>query len=87
MKEVTITPEQIKQIYKEYQFDLTNIEYDDEMVDIFQKFENLTEPEKLVMVLYAELRSQRKVAALLKVSRTGIVKYLENIRKKILEND
>lgn len=83
---IKLTPEEIRCIYKDYQFDLDSLEYDDETLALFTSFNKLTEAEKIIMELYAEFSSQRKVADLLNVSRTTIVKSLNAIRKKILDN-
>lgn len=83
--EFKITPSELRNIHKDFDFDLSNINYDDEQLSLFNKFKTkLTAPEKIILELYAEFQSQRKVASLLNVSRTTIVKELNKIRNKIL---
>lgn len=82
--QLKLTPEEIRGIYKDYDFDLTSMDYDDEQLKLLTNFQNLTQAERIIMALYAEFSSQRKTANLLNVSRTTVVKCLNNIRKKIL---
>lgn len=84
-----ISPKELRDIDKDYQFDTSDIlTYDDETKNILDKFNNnLTTPEKIIMKLYAEFHSARKVAQLLNVSNTTIGKELTKIRNKILTND
>lgn len=84
-----ISPAELREIYKDYEFDTNDIlNYDDETKSILESYNNnLTAPERIILQLYAEFQSQRKVAQLLNVSRTTIVKELNKIRNKILDND
>ena len=84
-----ISPAELREIYKDYEFDTSDVlTYDDETKSIIDKFnKNLTTPEKIIMKLYAEFHSARKVAQLLNVSNTTIGKELNKIRNKILMND
>jgi transcriptional regulator of aromatic amino acid metabolism len=81
-----LSPSEIRNIYKDYTFDTSDIlNYDDTTKHLLDAYDNnLTQPEKVILQLYAEFQSQRKVASLLNVSRTTIVKELNIIRKKIL---
>ena len=83
-----ISPAELREIYQDYEFDTEDIlNYDDETKSILDKFNNnLTTPEKIIMKLYAEFHSARKVAQLLNVSNTTIGKCLKSIRSKILDN-
>lgn len=84
---LNISPEEIRGIYKDYTFDLECMDYDDDQLKLLKSYtDNLTQPEKVILQLYAEFNSQRKVASLLNVSRTTIVKSLNQIRNKILSN-
>lgn len=82
-----ISKSELKSIYQDYSFNTEDVlNYDDETKDILDKFKfNLTAPEQIILELYAEFHSQRKVAQLLNVSRTSIVKELNKIRKKIID--
>ena len=84
-----ISPAELREIYKDYEFDTSDVlTYDDETKSIIDRFNNnLTTPEKIIMKLYAEFHSARKVAQLLNVSNTTIGKELTKIRNKILMND
>lgn len=81
-----LTASEIRNIYKDYSFDTSDIlAYDDDTKELLEAYNNnLTQPEKVILQLYAEFQSQRKVASLLNVSRTTVVKELNIIRNKIL---
>lgn len=80
--------EQIREIYKEYAFDDVDelMEYDDLTLDYINAFKKLEIPERAILSLYAELKSQRKTADLLGVSRTTVIKELNKIKEKLNEN-
>lgn len=83
---LNISKEEIKEIYKEYDFSDKDMymEYDDELFDIIDKFNTLSPADKVILELYAEMKSQRKVGNILGVSRTTIIKILNKIRNQIL---
>jgi len=83
---ITIPKEKIREIHKEYDFSSTDkyMSYDDEMKSIIDKFEQLDPADRIIMELYAEFKSQRKVGNILGVSRTTIIKCLKKIRNQIL---
>lgn len=83
---INISPEEIKGIFKDYSFEIENMDYDDKMVSIINAFNTLSDADKIILSLYAEFSSQRKVAKLLNVSRTSIVKCLTRIREQIFRN-
>ncbi len=71
----------------DYTFNTANTEYDDDMVNIINKVNTLTEPDKIILLMYAELQSFRKLADVLNVSFTTAYKSILQIRNKILDND
>lgn len=83
---IRLSPEEIRGIYKDYTFDLESLDYDDDQTKLLSSFQSLSQPDRIILALYAEFQSQRKVATLLNVSRTTVVKQLNKIRKQILEN-
>lgn len=79
---------ELKSIHKEYDFSEVDkyMEYDDKTLDYINAFNQLDTADKIIMELYAEFQSQRKVADILKVSRTTVIKELNRIREKINTN-
>lgn len=72
----------IDKILQEYQSD--EIKDNEEMYNLKQWIEkNLTEQEKRLLILYADLASLRKVAKLLNCSQCTVNNYLKKIREKI----
>lgn len=77
-----------EEIFKEYEID------DDIFCDESPKvkalkyviFNDLSEIERRVILLYAEEQSQRKVAKLLGISPGSVNIVIKGIRKKILDN-
>lgn len=53
---------------------------DERILDLEDKWKNLDLPKKIVLVLYAEYGSFRKVGQLLGLSHTTIAKYIQDIR-------
>lgn len=82
-----ITKEELREIYKEYELDENNPEYDDEMKQLISSFNKLSPADKIILELYAETKSQRKTSDILGISRTTLIKILTNIREKILNNN
>ena len=58
----------------------------DEMQNIIKAFNKLNPVDKIIIELYAETKSQRKTADILGVSRTTLIKVMNNIREKIIKN-
>lgn len=81
-----ITKEEVKEIYREYELDDDNPEYDDEMKELIYKFNQLPVADKIILELYAETKSQRKTSDILGISRTTLIKLKQSIIKKIFEN-
>ena len=83
--QLNISPQEIRNIFKDYEFDDENPEYDDDFLKLLDAFNSLSNTEKIILELYAEFSNQRKVGQLLNVSKTIIAKELRNIRGKIFE--
>lgn len=77
----------IKKVIEEYQPDCDIFSQEDESVaklkDII--FNRLSEIDKRVILLYAEVQSQRKVAKILGVSPGTVNKLIKRIREDILK--
>lgn len=56
---------------------------DDRLLDIEEEFQNLSTPDKIVLLLYAEFGSFRKVANILGVSHSTIRNKILEIRLKL----
>lgn len=56
---------------------------DDRLLGISDKWEHLKETDKIIMILYAEYGSLRKVGSLLGFSHSTIDKYIKEIRRKL----
>ena len=84
---IKITAKEVKDMYKDYEFNTSDpLNYDDETKQILDSYnQNLTQPEKIILQLYAETQSQSKTAKILNVNRKTIAKELNRIRTKILD--
>lgn len=80
-----ISKSELKKVHKEYDFSEVDkyMDFDDVTLKYVNAFEQLEVADKIILELYAEFQSQRKVAELLKVSRTTVRKELDKIRNKI----
>lgn len=73
-------------LMNEYKFELDNLNYDDDFLQIVNSVNNLSDPDKIILYLYSELKSYRKLAKKLNVSFTTAYKAVHQIRNKILNN-
>lgn len=80
--EETINGTYIRQILDEYTPDPTDI--DDEKLEMYQRIDDLDQAEKIILLLYSEMASERKLADALKTSRTTVRRILDEIRRKII---
>jgi len=88
MKNITNTLNQSKinvdEILQDYDLDFSEFtELDDKLLEIEDKWKNLKETDRTIMILYAEYGSLRKVASLLGFSHSTLAKYLQTIRSKL----
>lgn len=56
---------------------------DERLLEIQDKYNALTIPEKIVLILYAEYKSYRKVAKILGFSHSTTMKHIKEIRQKL----
>lgn len=76
----------LKKLMNDYKIEVDDFNYDDEQQKLFDAVQKLPDPDKIILYLYAELQSYRKLAVELDVSFTTAYKAVKQIRKKILEN-
>lgn len=76
-----------KRIFEEYKPDTDIFTKDDELIGKLKDiiFNRLSEIDRRVILLYAEMHSQRKVARLLGVSPSTVNILIRRIRKEILQ--
>lgn len=89
MKSITNTLNQseinINELLKDYEPDFSLFtDVDDRLLAIEDKWESLELPYKILLVLYAEYGSLRKVASLLGFSHTTIAKEINKLRNRLL---
>lgn len=68
----------------EYNLSANTMTDTDEYIKLLDNIKKLNEPDKIILYLYAELQSYRKVGKLLNVSFATIYKTINEIRNKIL---
>ena len=74
----------LDELLEEYQLDFSLFsDLDDRLLDIADKWEKLKDTDKIVLILYAEYGSLRKVGSLLGFSHSTIDKYIKEIRSKL----
>ena len=84
----TMKSQQLKNLMNEYNESLLENKetIDDEQLKLHLAVQQLSDPDKIILYLYAELQSYRKLAKVLNVSFTTAYKSLIQIRNKIKEN-
>lgn len=75
----------LKRLMTEYEIEQDPFSQDDQRQTILNAVRSLPDPDRIILFLYAELQSYRKLANLLNVSFTTAYKSVKEIRKKILE--
>lgn len=80
---IDITKQELKNIME--QFEPNVLMDDDEFYKYKEAMRSLQKSDQIIIALYAELQSERKVAELLGVSRSPIHKLLSNIRQQIMD--
>jgi len=74
----------LDELLADYQLDFSMFtDLDDRLLRISDKWEHLKETDKIIMILYAEYGSLRKVGSLLGFSHSTIDKYIKEIRHKL----
>lgn len=78
---------ELRQIRDEFEDFLASTgKMSDEQIELWSGIDKLTDVERIILFLYAEMGSQRKLAEALHTSRTTVIKIMEQIRGKILKN-
>lgn len=72
-------------LLEDYKLDFDDIflDVDDRLLEMEDKFKTLTFSEKIVLILYAEMNSYRKVAKVLGFSHSTVMKHIKEIREKL----
>ena len=83
MTKIKITSKELKDIIKDYDFDIEDLDYDDEQIALFKAFSGISEGDRIILVLYSHFQSERKTASVLGVSRTSLRKCIAKIRNEI----
>lgn len=84
--DIKLTPNEVKNICEQFTIDENSIVYDtDNEYAIKKAMESLSKSDWIILCLYAELQSERKLAELLGVSRTPIGRELSRIKNIIKE--
>lgn len=74
----------LDELLEEYQLDFSLFSnLDDRLLDMADKWDKLKDTDKIVLILYAEYGSLRKVGSLLGFSHSTIDKYIKEIRSKL----
>ena len=74
----------INEILEDYELDFSTFtDLDDRLLEIEDKWTNLKETDKIILILYAEYGSLRKVASILGFSHSTIRNYIAQIREKL----
>lgn len=88
MKNITNTLNHSKinldELLNDYYLDFSLFtDLDDRLLNIEDKWKHLKETDQIILMLYAEYGSLRKVASLLGFSHSTVAKYLQEIRSKL----
>lgn len=84
-----MTVEKRKKISKEYinslleEYTPNPEELDDETLELYERINNLDVPDRLILYLYSDMKSERDLATALGTSRTTVRRILSQIREKI----
>lgn len=87
---IDINREELRRITDEYRYDpeaeFWDLDGDDRVWKVKKAMSRLDISDYIIFCLYLELRSERKLAALLGMSRTPIHKYLVKVKSQIINN-
>lgn len=74
----------LEELLEDYELDFGVFsELDDRLLDIQDEYLALTITEKILLILYSELKSYRKVAKVLGFSHSTVAKQIKDIRNKL----
>lgn len=79
---IQMTKTQLKEIMTEYKQIIDTMEDSDEILKIKQQYNSMSDPDKIILTLYAHFQSQRKVGSILGVAHTTLGKELNRIRQQ-----
>lgn len=80
---IEITPQELRRIVGDYTMEEDIFNYDDEQLELYNKINSLEEADRIILSLYAEYQSLRKVAKLLGVSYSTTRQQINKIKSKI----
>ena len=85
---IDITPDELRAILSEYAYDPDIMNNEDERsLEIKKAMTCLDDAERIIFCLYMELQSSRKLGEFLGgISHSTVLKEINRIRKKIIEN-
>lgn len=86
MVQLQITPQQIKEIDKQYQYQFDLFEDNIEAQKAKWALAKLSIPDRIIFELYAEMQSSRKVGNILGVSHNVVLSEVRRIRAEIIEH-
>lgn len=74
----------LEELLEDYELDFgTFTELDDRLLGIEDKLTALKAPERIILILYAELKSYRKVGKILGFSHSTVMKHIKEIKEKL----
>lgn len=74
----------LDELLEDYELDFGIFtDVDDRLLAISDKYLSLNIPERIILILYAELKSYRKVAKVLGFSHSTTMKHIKEIRRKL----
>lgn len=85
MTQIQLTPQQIKDIDKQYQYKFDMFEDDLEAQKAKYALTQIDTADKVIFELYAEFQSSRKVGKILGCSHNIVLKEIRRIRQQIKE--
>ena len=74
----------LEELLEDYELDFGAFtDLDDRLLGIEDKLTALKAPERIILILYAELKSYRKVGKVLGFSHSTVMKHIKEIREKL----
>lgn len=84
VQKIEITPEELKAILKEYEYDPDPMKEEDERVTQIKKaLTKIKDADRIIWCLYMDLGASRKVGKVLGVSHSTILKEIKRIKNEI----
>lgn len=83
-KQMKIQKVNIKELLEDYTLDFSMFSnIDDRLLEIEDKWLSLEKSEKILIILYAEYKSYRKVGDILGMSHTTVARFINDVRSKL----